>query len=154
MDAWRIVKAKHGDDAFSGEGAFRYGGRWNPAGTRLVYVSASLSLATLEILVHLRPGAPFAFGTFRIHFDDSLLERLDPSDLPDEWREEPPSPSTQSIGDAWARSAHSAVLAVPSAVIPEERNFLLNPAHPDFSKITIDPMRPFALDRRLLDATD
>ena len=153
MDAWRIVKAKHGDDAFSGEGAFRYGGRWNSPGTRLVYVSASLSLAALEMLVHLPAGAPFAFGTFRVHFDASLVEHLETSALPEDWREGPPSPSTQAIGDGWTRATRLAVLAVPSAIIPEEKNFLLNPAHPDFLKVTIDTMRPFAFDRRLLNAS-
>jgi len=144
MEAWRIVKRKYAAGAFSGEGAYLNGGRWNSVGTRVEYVSESLSLAALEVLVHLPAGVPITFSTFRIRFDDALIETLVPNNLPKPWRAEPPGRDTQSIGDDWAREARSAVLAIPSAIIPQETNFLVNPVHPDFAKIEIAPPEPFA----------
>lgn len=150
MQAWRIVKSNHESMAFSGEGAFPYGGRWNSPGTRIVYVGGSLSLAALELLVHLPSSAPVRFSTFRITFDGSLVETLKEATLPNDWQAEPPEFQTQEIGDDWVRGGGSAILAVPSAIIPEETNYLLNPGHPDFSKIKIDAPKPFAFDPRLI----
>ncbi len=144
MQAWRIVKTRHSGEAFSGEGAYRYGGRWNTAGTRVVYVSSTLALAALEILVHLPTRRTLSFSTFRLSFDDRLIELLKMDDLPLNWRAEPPDRDTQMIGDEWVREARSAVLGVPSTIIPEETNFLLNPAHVDYAQIVIGPSRPFA----------
>ncbi len=146
--ASRIVKAKHASTAFDGEGAWLYGGRWNSQGTRLIYTSATLSLAALENLVHLNPPLQLKYVAFSIHFDGSLVEKF--TSLPEEWQEEPPPASTQLIGDLWVKQARSAVLELPSAIIPDEANYLLNPAHSDFRKIAIGPPRPFSFDRRLL----
>jgi len=150
MEAWRIVTSKHEAGAFSGEGASRYGGRWNSIGTKVVYVSSSLSLAALEMLVHLPAGCSISFRTFRVRFKKAWVQTLEGHALPQNWQEEPPAAETQAIGDAWAQGSGSAVLAVPSAIVPHEQNFLLNPAHPDFAKIQIDPATPFAFDPRLL----
>lgn len=147
--AWRIVKEKHAATTFSGEGAFRTGGRWNSRGVRVVYASSTNSLAALENLVHLNPPILFNYVAFRIRFDPALIEKL-PSPLPADWREQPPPPSTMTIGDRWAREVRSAVLEVPSVIIPSEVNYLLNPAHPDFGKIEIRKAEPFAFDPRLL----
>jgi RES domain-containing protein len=150
MQAWRIVKTKHAAQAFTGEGAFQYGGRWNSAGTRVVYVSRNLSLAALEILVHLPPSPAARFSVFRLEVDEGLVETLPQEKVPSAWQENPPPPSSQAIGDRWVTESRSAALAVPSAIVPEETNLLLNPQHPDFSKIRIAPARPFAFDARLL----
>jgi RES domain-containing protein len=149
-DAWRIVKEKHATTAFDGEGAWRFGGRWNSQGTRVVYTSGSLSLAALETLVHLNPPVPFRYVALRIQFDTALVETLSVADLPGEWMEEPPPPSTKTIGEQWVKQARSAVLELPSVIIPTESNFLLNPAHPDFKKIKIGKPAPFSWDPRLL----
>jgi len=149
-DAWRIVKGKHATTAFDGEGAWRFGGRWNSQGTRVVYTSGSLSLAALETLVHLNPPVPFRYVAFHIQFDAALVETVSLADLPGEWMEEPPPPSTKTIGDHWVKQARSAVLELPSVIIQTESNFLLNPAHPDFKKIKIGKPAPFAWDPRLL----
>lgn len=149
MEAWRIVKSKHSNRAFSGEGAFLYGGRWNSAGTRVVYASHTLSLAALEMLVHLSTGATPTFSTFCMSFDEALMEIFETANLPGDWRVEPPGPNTQTIGDVWVREARSAVMAIPSTIIPQETNFLINPAHPDFPRITIGPAQPFAFDPRI-----
>jgi RES domain-containing protein len=148
--AWRIVKAKHAATAFSGKGAADHGGRWNSRGVSVVYASLTQSLAVLESLVHLNPPVRFKFVAFRLRFDDALVEKFPLRKLPADWQMEPPPPSTQRIGDAWVREARSAVLALPSTIIPSEPNFLLNPAHPDFKKISIGKPKPFVFDPRLL----
>lgn len=78
------------------------------------------------------------------------MEWLDPGGLESDWFGPMVHPETQRIGDAWLKSGRSLVLAVPSALIPEEPNFLLNPRHPDFDLLQIGPVEPFALDPRLL----
>ena len=148
--AWRIVKEKYVPTAFTGEGASRVGGRWNSRGTWVVYTSGSLSLAALENLVHLNPPVFFRYAAIRLEFDDSLVEKVPLSKLPAEWQEEPPPPSTKALGDCWAIEARSAVLQLPSSIIPAEPNYLLNPAHPAFKSIQIGKPEPFAFDPRLL----
>jgi len=147
---WRIVPAERAADAFVGEGAKRFGGRWNSPGVAVIYGSQHKSLAALEQLVHHNPRAANRFKVFRFQFPDSLIEPLPSRNLPADWRHEPPPASTQQLGDAWARELRSAVLAVPSIIVPEELNFLLNPAHHDFKKITVGKPEDFAFDARLL----
>jgi RES domain-containing protein len=148
--AWRIVKKKHAADAFSGKGAANSGGRWNSRGVPVVYTSISKSLAALENLVHLNPPVIFKYVAIPIQFDDALIEQFLPKKLPPDWWVEPPSLSSQGIGDVWVREARSAVLAVPSVIISGELNLVLNPAHPDFKQIIIGKPEPFAFDPRLL----
>jgi RES domain-containing protein len=149
-EAWRIVKEKHAATAFSGKGAADNGGRWNSRGVPVVYTSSTKSLAALENLVHLNPPVPFKYVAIRIKFGDALVEIIPAEALPPDWQTEPPPPSTKAIGDACARAARSAVLALPSVIIPGELNYLLNPAHPYFKKISLGKPEPFALDPRLL----
>lgn len=147
---WRIVKETHAASAFDGEGAWRFGGRWNSQGTRVVYASGSKALATLENLVHLNPPVSFKYVVISIAFDDALVEKFKRTDLPEEWTEEPPPPSTQVIGDQWVKDARSAVLELPSVIIRDESNYLLNPAHTDFKKFIIGNSEHFSFDSRLL----
>jgi RES domain-containing protein len=148
-DAWRIVKKNHAITAFSGEGAAKFGGRWNSRGVAVVYASSTRSLATLESLVHLNPPVFLKYVTIHLEFPDALLEIFPVKHLPADWQNEPPSHSTKVIGDTWVQEARSAVLALPS-VITGETNYLINPAHPDFKKITIGKPEPFVFDPRLL----
>jgi RES domain-containing protein len=148
--AWRIVKARHAAAAFDGEGAWLYGGRWNSRGTRVVYASATLSLAALESLVHLNPPMAFKYVAIPVEFDEAWVEVVTPAVLPPDWTEEPPPPSTQAMGDQWVKEARSAVLELPSVLIQEESNFLLNPAHPDFKRVRFGKPTPFSFDPRLL----
>jgi RES domain-containing protein len=147
---WRIVPETRAHDAFIGEGAKLYGGRWNSSGVAVVYGSQHKSLAALELLVHRDPRRPNRFTAFLFQFPESLVETVSLRGLPEDWRQEPPPPSTQQIGDVWMRESRSAVLAVPSIIIPEELNYVLNPAHPSFRKITIGKPQDFAFDARLL----
>ncbi len=149
-EAWRIVKEKHAATAFSGEGAAKTGGRWNSHGVPVVYASGTRSLAVLETLVHLNPPVPFKYVVFRVQIDDALVEHFPPGRLPAGWRVEPPPPSAKSVGDAWVRERRSAVLALPSVIVPGESNYLLNPAHPGFKRINISRPEQFVFDSRLL----
>ena len=148
--AWRIVRSLHFQSAFTGEGAARYGGRWNSRGRPVVYTSWSKSLAALEILVHLNPPLPFRYVSVQIEFEERLVTRLVSSALPLDWRLEPPPQSTKQVGDAWLRARESAILAVPSVIIPDETNYLLNPGHPEFQDIIFGQPEPFMFDPRLL----
>lgn len=150
MRVWRL--AGRGRTAFDGEGARLYGGRWNHPGVAVVYTAESLALAVLELFVHLSPrDAP---GLVAIPADvpeQVRVERLDPRELPRDWRATPAPPALADLGTAWARGGASAVLAVPSAIVPRETNYLLNPAHPDFRRPRIGRPEPFSLDPRMLD---
>lgn len=147
---WRIVKTRYLEEAFSGEGAWRYGGRWNSPGTRIVYVAEHASLAVLEILVHLETGLPLAdYSLIEVVFEETLIERVEQGDLPSNWRNSPAPADTMAIGDTWVRESRSAVLQLPSAVVPIEQVFLLNPAHSSFERIQIGEPQGFTFDPRL-----
>jgi RES domain-containing protein len=151
LTAWRIVKSEYADQAFTGEAAIRSPGRWNSSGTRVVYTASSVSLAILEVLVHLESTSPLpAYAMIEVSFGEALVEAIDPSSLPDGWRRYPPLPETQAIGDRWVTRATSAVLEVPSVIVPAEPNYLLNPAHADFGRIGIARPTQLSLDPRLL----
>ena len=148
---WRIVRETHAHDAFSGEGARLYGGRWNPAGVKVIYCSENLALAALEILVHTQPVVmQQAYRAFRVSFPARLMQTIELPALPKGWNAQPPTRVSQEIGARWIAEASSAVLALPSVIIPLERTFLLNPAHRDFGSIGIDEAGPIALDHRLI----
>ncbi len=147
---WRIVKEKHAKSAFTGEGARIYEGRWNSAGARVVYCSEHLSLAALEILAHVQPVAiRDRFRAFRVSWDERLMTTLDLKKLPKGWNAQPPGAISKGIGDEWVQAGLSAVLALPSALVPLERTFLLNPTHSDFARIKISDVGNFVLDPRL-----
>jgi RES domain-containing protein len=147
---WRIVKEKHANSAFSGEGARIFEGRWNSAGVRMVYCSEHLSLAALEILVHTQPVTiRDKFRVFRVSWDEVIMSAIDLRKLPKGWNAQPPGLISKNIGDEWVHSARSAVLVVPSVIVPLEKTFLLNPKHRDFGKIKIKDAGGFHLDPRL-----
>ena len=150
MQAWRIVKEKHAATAFNGEGARLYGGRWNSAGVSMIYTSGTKALAALESLVHLNPPVIFKYLAIPIEFDHALVETMAPASLSADWTDEPPPPSTKDIGDTWVKQTRSAVLEIPSVIVPGEANYLLHPAHPDFKKIVIGKPELFSFDPRLL----
>ena len=147
--AWRIVKQKHAKDAFSGEGARRYGGRWNSKGTAVVYTAQSQSLAALEIMVHAEfPELLEHYVAIPVAIEESLIDKVNVSKLPKDWRAYPASRAVRAFGDDWVASGASVVLQVPSVVIPSESNFLLNPAHRDFAKLEIGEATAFEFDPR------
>lgn len=151
--AWRIIRKKRLSDAFTGEGARIGGGRWNHIGTPVVYVSETLSLAALELFIHFtRKDIKLSKSLFSIPVDipKSLkITVVSIKDLNSDWRMSPPSNSTKDIGTEWAQKGVSPILRVPSAVIPEENNLVLNPKHADFRKIKIGKAQSFTLDERM-----
>lgn len=148
---WRVVKRKHAATAFDGKAAQCFGGRWNSPGRRTVYASAAKSLAVLEILVHVDVGRPLPrLVAFAFAIDDKLVDRLPAVHLPRHWRTSRGLLVTQQIGDEWLASGRALALAVPSAIVPEESNYLLNPAHAAFGRLRFGRPMPFLLDPRLV----
>jgi RES domain-containing protein len=147
---WRLVTQARANDPWSGEGARLFGGRWNEVGVAAIYTSEHRSLAALEVLVHLNGTAPVrAYQLLAYELDEDMIEHLPKSHLPENWRQEPPSNTTTAWGSRWAKERRSLALAVPSAVMPEEKNILLNPDHPDRRKIKLGRPTGFVFDSRL-----
>jgi len=147
--AWRICKRRFGAVAFIGEGAYRYGGRWNSPGRRVVYLGGNPSICALELLVN--TGEPedlyrIPYVIIPVDFDVALLSR--PASLPPDWKSYPPPPSCAALGDRWLAEGGTPILEVPSAVISIERNYILNPLHQDFDRVQIGPAEKFEFDSR------
>ncbi len=150
MRIFRIATVTHGADALSGEGARLYGGRWNPKGLPMVYAAATRSLALLEMLVQDQPlRARYVFIPVEVP-SRLRMTRLKPSDLPTDWRKPSAGARLQVIGRNWLDRGDSAVLTVPSAVLPQEDNFLLNPRHADFKRLGPGAAELLDTDSRLL----
>ena len=154
--AWRVVGEVYTlppYDPLDGQGAARAGGRWNSTEVAMTYLSGSLSLAVLEVLVH---GGNLKWLADKVAimltFDDADVRTVSPAELPANWQQPTAVEGLRAIGDEWVRSADTPVLKVPSAVLPVEFNYLLNPAHPHFARIrgTATPKQKFPLDPRLL----
>jgi RES domain-containing protein len=151
FSAWRIVRASREKTAFTGEGPWRYGGRWNSPGVGVVYVSEHQSTAAFEVFVNRTPFIlEERYKAFQLEWPDQLTEIFPVRKLPANWRIHPPPIEAREIGDGWIREQRSAVLALPSAISPADTNFLLNPAHSDFKRIRIHPPIDYDFDSRLL----
>lgn len=151
MRIWRICRKRNLRSAFSGLGAEKTGGRWNHKGRRMVYTSSSLSLAALELFVHLEPNVipDDLLAVSATIPDGASTEVLPVATLPRNWRDYPAPATLQEVGSRWIDEQRSLVLVVPSAVNPLEVNWLLNPAHPEFAGITDIASQPFAFDPRM-----
>jgi RES domain-containing protein len=150
ITAWRIVRSRNLDDAFTGEGARRYPGRWNLRGVPMVYMAGNLSLAALEMLVHLDSVDEMGdYHCIPIYFEKHFCHAVQVGTLPQEWADDPIPDCTRELGSHWATKADSAILAVPSAIVPVEMNYLLNPRHADFLKLEIGTPEKFRMDPRL-----
>jgi RES domain-containing protein len=149
LTVWRLTTTRRVKSAFSGEGARLYGGRWNPKRVPVVYTAQTQALAVLEMMVQDEAlAARYVMIPAQVP-DDIAIDRIDARSLPAGWRSIRHIETLREIGAEWARSRRSAVLAVPSAVIPAETNFLLNPLHPEFRRIRIGKRATFRLDPRL-----
>src|SRR5260370_28034985 len=151
MAVWRVTRKAHADQVLSCEGGRRYGGRWNHVGVAVLYTSQSLSLAVLEYLVNLPiTDLPDDLVSIQIEIGGDLPRaEITINDLPDDWRTFPAIEELKDIGTHWAHKATTPILVVPSVVIPNEFNYLINPAHPRFNRINVVSVGPFALDTRL-----
>lgn len=151
MIVWRICKKRHRATAFSGVCAEKHGGRWNRKRERIVYTSSSLSLAALELFVHVDiKMIPSDLIWVRASVPHTVsIETLTAKALPAHWRRYPAPARLQAIGSKWLREMRSFVLVVPSAVNPEEQNILLNPLHPDAESLSRVQSKPFQFDPRM-----
>jgi RES domain-containing protein len=149
MQVFRIFPAHYRASASTGIGGLYAARRWNHLGTPMVYCATARSLAVLEFFVNLEPNqAPDDLLMAEATVPDDLLEKLDLSLLPFNWRELD-NLACRDLGSNWVKSARSAAILVPSVVVDHDWNVLLNPAHPDFSKVVIAEPIPFRFDPRM-----
>lgn len=147
---YRILRKRYAKSPFDGEGAYRYGGRWSSPGVRLAYASEHLSLAMIEYFVHLDrddPPPDLVVATADVP-DDVSRVHVAPAKLPATWRQTPAPAELTAIGNRFARTKRAAILVVPSALAPDELNWLLNPDHADFRRVRIHRPEPFSYDLR------
>jgi RES domain-containing protein len=153
VQAFRIAKTRHIHD-LSGIGAMLYGGRWNHKNIPVVYASENRSLATVEFLVHVPLSIvpnDLSIACLEIP-DDIVSEQISMNDLPKNWREYPAPPELAKLGSAWALEKRSLLLRVPSVVVPNEFNILINPRHQGIHIVTISRVERYTFDSRLLRA--
>lgn len=154
LEGWRICDpafARSPEEMLSGEGAWLFGGRWNSPGTRMVYLGTSIAQAAFELLVHLRSADVLKrFSKMKVSFSPEYLLVLEEASLPADWRDHSMASSVQATGDAWAASMASLVLEVPSVAVPGATNYLVNPAHPDFAKLSLGEVSLFSFDPRIV----
>ena len=158
MRIWRLCRAPYAAEAFSGEGARRFGGRWNSRGVPMVYASTSLALAAIELFVHLEPGqAPDDLVYLSATLPEGEPARtLEQADLPPAWWADDAAPGAanpRDLGDAWMRSGSSLAMLVPSVPVRAEWNVLVNPLHPRIGELQIDAAQPFLFDARMFRQT-
>ncbi|GAO01314.1 RES family NAD+ phosphorylase [Anaeromyxobacter sp. PSR-1] len=151
MKAWRLSRFDSQQRTFDGEGARLFPGRWNPAGVPVVYASEHLSLAVLEVLVHARADqVRITFHAFEITIPDVLVEVVRDEQLPRSWDGAAIARATRELGDTWARERRSVALSVPSVIVRQERNVVLNPLYPEFAQLQVARPVRFRFDERLV----
>jgi RES domain-containing protein len=150
MVLYRISNCNYAGD-LSGTGARLYGGRWNSEGKSMLYTASSRALATLEVLVHLPPLlVPNNFCLTEIEVPKNSIYTLELALLPANWRNISPSVMLRQLGDEFLKKCEKLVMKVPSSIVPAEYNYLLNPLHPEASKVKVINREPFSFDERLL----
>ncbi|MDZ7607712.1 MAG: RES family NAD+ phosphorylase [Cyclobacteriaceae bacterium] len=153
MKVFRVERKKYIATTLEGIGAsLTEGYRWNSLNTFLVYTAESRSLAMLEVSVHLDLSEDLPTDRYYVEIlvpDDIQIQELRIEDLPDYWDSKPPILETQYIGDDFVNESSAAVLKVPSSIVNQEFNYLINPKHPDSEKIIIVSTTPFKFDSRL-----
>ena len=153
MRVFRLSREKY-KDSLSGFGAALNGQRWNSKGTEVIYTAQSRALATAEVAVHLSLGLlPRDYFMVEIDIPDSvMIAEVNLNELPQGWDAVPAGPFTRMFGDSFVFENKYAVLRVPSVVVSGDFNFVINPYHPDFQKISIVKTSPFPFDARLFNA--
>ena len=148
---YRVLRKPYARAPFDGEGAYLYGGRWSSPGTRLAYTSEHQSLAMLEYFVHLDADeAPPDLVLVTAEIPNDLpKERIAVDELLSQWRRSPAPAELARIGDEFVRKAERCVLIVPSALAPNENNWLLNPQHAGFGRVVVSGIEPLSYDPRM-----
>ena len=152
MQVFRLIRKRYAAEPLSGRGAANYGARWNSTGVELVYTAANRSLAMAEVAVHLSIGmmpADYFMATIDVP-DDISFEKIEAHNLPTGWSMFPYINATQKIGDQFVATSKHCVLQVPSVVTSGDNNYILNPNHPDFRRITIVNLSEFEFDKRFV----
>ena len=153
MKVFRIEREKYLETTLKGIGAaLTEGYRWNSLNTYLVYTAESRALATLEVSVHLDLSEDLPTDRYYIEIDipeEITIFEIKIEDLPDGWDSKPPILETQYIGDDFVTGKSAAVLKVPSSIVQQEFNYLINPNHPDAEKITVVSASPLKFDSRI-----
>ncbi|MES2061056.1 MAG: RES family NAD+ phosphorylase [Bacteroidota bacterium] len=150
MILYRISKCIYIKD-LTGTGARMYGGRWNSEGKSMVYLASSRALAVLEVLVHLPPLLlPDNFCIAEVEVPDKSILTLDVKSLPDNWQSASSPAELKTLGNQFIKETKYLMMKVPSSVVPEEYNYLLNPWHPDIRKVKLLNTHPFNFDDRLI----
>ena len=150
MRLWRITTKQWALDKRC-DGARLYGGRWNPVGHPVMYAGSTIAICALEKFVHLAgaPHPPLVLVAIDVPDDEAL--RIQPAlpHLPAGWADLPPSGGSQEFGNAWLQSGSELVMFVPSAIIPESVNALINPAHRAYAQVSLEIVRDFTFDARM-----
>jgi RES domain-containing protein len=150
MILYRIANCTYIKD-LSGTGARLYGGRWNSEGKSMVYMASSRALAVLEVLVHLPPLLlPDNFCVAEVEVPNNSILTLDIKSLPDNWQDASSPAELKTLGNQFIKETKYLMMKVPSSVVPEEYNYLLNPWHPDIKRVKILNTHPFTFDDRLI----
>jgi len=152
MIFFRLIKTQYASEAWTGNGAKQFGGRWNHKGHPTIYVATSVSLAALEVLVHVSNASILdEYTLFSIEIPDDEVSYITEDFLPADWRQDPAPVSTMDLGTGWLQSGEGAALIIPSSMIPMENNAVLNPQHPAFKGFLPSVQKlPFAFDHRLI----
>lgn len=150
MRAWRLSKPRYAGD-LTGQGAARDGQRWNQPGQRAVYLGLTPEITVLEVLVHLNGvlSAPLVLCRYAIPGTPGLINEPDPTALPEGWNAIPHGQASAGFGGNWLRGGLQLGLVLPSVMVPQARNLLLNPLHPAMAEVVLVHQEPFQLDQRL-----
>ena len=148
--AWRLSKAFYAGD-LTGQGAVLDGQRWNQPGQRAVYLGMTPEITVLEVLVHLNGvlSAPLLLCGYDVPDTPGLIKEADPNALPAGWSAIPHGQASAAFGGDWLRTGQQLGLVLPSVVVPQARNLLLNPLHPAMAEVALVHQEPFQLDQRL-----
>lgn len=148
--AWRLSKARYAGDLI-GQGAARDGQRWNQSGQRAVYLGLTPEITVLEVLVHLNGvlSAPLVLSAYEVPAGLGLISEAEPEALPAGWNAIPHGQASAVFGGDWLRDGGQLGLLLPSVVVPQARNLLLNPLHPAMAEVALVHQEPFQLDERL-----
>ena len=149
MMVYRLSRKQYSND-LSGKGAEISGGRWNNKGVFALYTASSRALAVLEVAVHVPYGImPIDYWMITIEIPEEHILRLSIADLPKNWNQNPTIPATRDFGDRLLNKNEYLSLQMPSASVAGDYNYIVNPLHPEFSRVKILFTEPFEFDSRL-----
>jgi len=149
MKVYRISNCKYIDD-LNGTGAASFSGRWHNKGTYILYTAASPSLALLESVVHISNIVTVNYCMICLKIPEDSITKINPNELPENWFANPSPDIIKNIGDHFVFNNRFLALQLPSAIMPEESNYLLNPNHPLFKQVKVVYKRSLEVDKRLL----